>query len=60
MLLSHSIDLPYTEGAESACLIGLWDRKKIKQSSQVDSVVTSSFNLLKCCGIGVTLWHWRP
>ena len=24
-LLSHSIELPYTEGAESACLIRPWD-----------------------------------
>jgi len=26
--LSHSIELPYTEGAESACLIGPWDNIK--------------------------------
>jgi len=26
--LSHSIELPYTEGAESACLISPWDTSK--------------------------------
>ena len=37
-LLSHSIELPYTEGGESVCLIGPWDTLNPPLSQPIQTV----------------------
>ena len=32
----------------------------IERRKKFNLVIRSSFNLIRCCGIGETLWHWRP